>query len=201
MNMTTLKEQLYLAFDVETDGSNPLLNNMFSIGMAGILKDKSVVFEYQANIQELPDHKPDSSTMAFWTKPENIAVFNQLHLNSRHYMEVFKDISDHLNKLSEKYIIQFVAYPSCFDWMFFKCYYELFKSNSDDHDTYNLGYSCEDTNTLWNVYEKTHRLSWEDELEILESFRDVNDHKHEPLSDAKTQGKFHVHLLHLLNII
>ena len=44
--------------------------------------------------------------------------------------------------------------------MFFKCYYELAKSNSQDKGCfYDIGYQCECSSTLWNYYKQSNKLS------------------------------------------
>jgi hypothetical protein len=57
------KPKLYLSFDVETDGCSVLLNNMISIGFYGLDDFLNKVFEFDANIENLPNHKPEPACM------------------------------------------------------------------------------------------------------------------------------------------
>lgn len=120
---TKIKPSLYLSFDIETDGDNPMLNSMISIGFCGMTDELSIVFEYQANIEPLEGHVQNHKCMEFWENNKN--AWNATQINKRYYADVMVELSNHFTELNKLYNLKFIAMPSCFDWMFFKSYYEL----------------------------------------------------------------------------
>lgn len=192
------KSILYLSFDVETDGPSPLVNNLLSIGIVGFEENtKTEVFEFETNIIPLPTHTPDTQCMeTFWLKPEQKEAWDYLKTNKRNYVEVFEDLSCKLTILSNKYKLVWVAQPACFDWMFFKSYYELAKSNSPNKkDFYDIGYQCVCISTLFNLYKKTHNLNSSQSSQLFNELGEFDAKtNHRASADARVQGKFYLGL-------
>jgi hypothetical protein len=125
----------------------------------------------------------------------------KLQINKCNYIDVFEDLGFKLKELSKSYQLKFVAHPACFDWMFFKCYYELAKSNSPDKECfYDIGYQCICSSTLWDYYKKVNKLSSKEAnklYKIMEKFDAKSNHI--AISDATLQGKFYISLLKKMN--
>lgn len=203
-NKDSNKEKLFLSFDIESDGPTPMLNNLISIGIVGITLDEKIIFEYATNIEPLPTHIQDLHTMqTFWLKPEQKLAWDYLHINKRNYIEVFEDLGVKLKKLSNKYILKFVAHPACFDWMFLKSYYELAKSNSKNKEYfYDIGYNCLCSSTLWNIYKQINNLSSNQANKLFKEWGEFDeDSNHIAISDARVQGKCYVKLLKKMTTI
>ena len=192
------KQILYLSFDVETDGPSPLVNNLLSIGIVGFEENTgSEVFEFQANIIPLPTHTPDAQCMeTFWLKPEQKEAWDYLNTNKRDYIDIFEDLSCKLTVLSNKYKLVWIAHPACFDWMFFKSYYDLAKSNSlNKKDFYDIGYQCVCISTLFNWYRKTHNLNSSQSFQLFNELGEFDvKTNHRASADARVQGKFYIGL-------
>jgi Zn-dependent M32 family carboxypeptidase len=193
------KPILYLSFDVETDGPSPLINNLLSIGIVGLEEDSmDIVFEFESNIKPLPTHIPDSQCMeTFWLKPEQKTSYEYLQINPQDYIKVFEDLSQRLQILSNKYKLIWVAQPACFDWMFFKSYYEMAKTQSPNKELfYEIGYQCKCVSTLFDLYKKSNNLSSKQATKLFNELGEFNPElNHQSLSDAKVQGKFFVKLI------
>lgn len=193
------KSILYLSFDVETDGPSPLVNNLLSIGIVGYEENTGTkIFEFENNIIPLPTHTPDTQCMeTFWLKPEQKDAWDYLKTNKKNYIEVFEDLSDKLTILSNTYKLVWVAQPACFDWMFFKSYYELAKSNSPNKkDFYDIGYQCMCISTLFNWYRKTHNITSSQASKLFNELGEFDaETNHRALADAKVQGKFYIGLM------
>lgn len=54
------KPLIFLSFDIEADGPAPGLNSMLSLGFVGINEEGKFVFQYEANLNPLPDAKPNA---------------------------------------------------------------------------------------------------------------------------------------------
>lgn len=203
--MTTLntKPNLYLSFDIETDGCVPVLHSMISIGFYGLDDNLVEHFRYESNIECLEGHIQEKECMEnFWNLPENQTAWNHLQQNKKNYIDVMSELSDHFKRLSETYKLIFVAKPANFDWMFFKSYYELAKSNdvSRGPSMYNIGFTCECASTLWNFYKKKHNLSNSEANKLYKEISEFDNTKeHFAVYDAMFQGIAHVKTKKLLN--
>lgn len=194
---------LNVSFDIETDGDNPILNNMISIGMVGFDDDLNEIFTYEANIENLPEHQPQTSCMeSFWNKPEQTNAWNYIQQNKKNYIQVCTDLSDIFKKYTDKkygYKIEFVAHPACFDWMFFKSYYSLAKSH--DSTLFDIGFGCKCASTLWTLYKKNKNLSSTKATELYNELSDFNpENQHMALADAICQGKVYIKIKKELEI-
>lgn len=201
-NMKKIKPQLFLSFDVETDGPTPLLNNLLSIGIVGITSNCDIIYKFEANIKPLETHCQDKKTMeTFWLKSEQETAWNNLMTNQRNVVEVFEQLSNELLELSYKYNLAFVAKPACFDWMFFKCYYEYAKSKSTNEiNFYDIGFKCICASTLTDYYKNldSSNLSVISKL-MADIKKNTNGFEHNALYDATIQGLFYCKLLEKLN--
>ena len=188
----TTKPNLYLSFDIETDGCVPILNNMISIGFYGLDDNMNKHFEYSANIETLEGHSPEEKCMTnFWNLPENQMAWNELQNNKRNYVEVMTDLSEKFKELSTNHKLIFVAHPASFDFSFFKCYYELAKSklSKDAPPMYDIGFSCECASTLWKNYVRNKKLSSSEATKLYKTISEVDESKkHIAVYDAMFQG-------------
>lgn len=193
------KQTLYLSFDIETDGHSPLVNNLLSIGIVGFEENnKTPVFEFESNIIPLPTHISDTKCMeTFWLKSEQKEAWEYLQTNKKDYIKVFEDLSCKLYVLSDKYKLVWIAYPACFDWMFFKSYYEMAKSNSPNKkDFYDIGYKCVCISSLFDWYKKIHNITSSQAFQLFNELGEFNSQtNHYALADARVQGKFYIGLM------
>lgn len=199
--MTTPKPILYLSFDIESDGPTPLLNNMISIGFYGITDDLENPFQFDANIMELEGHVQEKQCMEnFWNKPENQQAWNYLQKNKRSHIDVCLELSEHFKRLGQTYKLVFISHPSCFDWSFFKNYYELVRSINNNRDVmYDIGYSCQCSSTLWNLYKQKHKLSSNEADKLYKEISEFDETKeHFALDDARCQGIAYVKMKQML---
>lgn len=192
------KPILYLSFDIESDGTNPLINNMLSIGIYGLDKDENEIMSFYANLEELCGHIPDEQCMQdFWSKQPK--AWSELQVDKKPTHVAFKQLSDELIVLSKDYKIEFVAMPACFDWMFLKSYYE-FAKNTDKSITYNIGFQCTCMSTTFNIYRKFNKLSSKEYTKFKDSLiAEDASQLHNALYDAKLQGLRYVKLLKLMD--
>lgn len=203
-SVTNNRENLYLSFDIESDGPTPIVNNLLSIGVVGITIQEEIVFQFQANIEPLESHIEDLECMeSFWLKPEQKEALEFLQTNKRNYIEVFEELGLKLKELNKNYKLKFVAHPACFDWMFFKCYYELAKTNSKNKNNfYDIGYHCSCSSTLWDLYKKNNKLKALEANKLFKYLGEFDEkNNHMALSDAIVQGKFYVKLLKMMTQI
>jgi len=181
------KQPLLASFDVETDGSNPLSNSLLSIGFTfHDFETKQVIQTFYCNFQGWEGKQQDPDTMKFWEKfPEQ---YNLLMVDRKKYKDGFKELSDLFHILSIKYRLIFIAGPSCFDWMFFKSYYE----HSIFENKFPIGYACRCLSTLLSFVPKSIRINM---------FSQHNAGQlHYALDDALNQGNIALDVIDFLHI-
>jgi len=191
--MSKTRPNIYLSFDIETDGDNPMLRNMMSIGFYGVTDSLTNIFSYSANMNDLDGHEHDQVCMdAFWSKQPD--AWNFVQINKRSYVDVMLELSGHFTELSKIYTLKFLAMPSCFDWMFFKSYYEMVRNVGDNKKTmYDIGFKCICISSYFDAYCDSRHLNAKEKeklkLEYMEYDPKVD---HIALEDAKCQAKLYV---------
>jgi hypothetical protein len=191
--MSKTKSNLYLSFDIETDGDNPMLRNMMSIGFYGVTDSLTGIFSYSANLVELEGHEHDQLCMdTFWSKQPD--AWNFIQINKRSYVDIMLELSEHFTALAKFYTLKFIAMPSCFDWMFFKSYYEMVRNIGDNKKTmYDIGFKCICISSYFDAYCDSKHLNAKDKeklkLECMEYDPKVD---HIAIEDAKCQAKLYI---------
>lgn len=192
--MSKFKQLLYLSFDIETDGDNPMLNSMISIGFCGMKENKEVVFEYCANIEELEGHKQNQKTMEFWQSCP--VAYANTQTNRRHYTVVMRELSQEFERLSQSYKLIFCAMPACFDWMFFKSYYELARDVTQEC-FFDIGYQCVCISSYFNAHCINHEIIGKKKEELKHHLMQIDSSvEHFAYEDAKCQARLLVALIY-----
>lgn len=189
------KSRLYLSFDIETDGPSPIINNLLAIGIYAFTieaQGPQEIFKLSYNIRPLDGHTSNARTMEFWA--QHPVQWAQLQIDQLDADDVMVAISDKLRSLSSQYFFTWVAMPACFDWMFFKAYYEAAATRAD---LYDIGYQCFCISTTWNLYKKNHAAKLRPSPEEYKRAFFQEQTAHDALNDAINQGKFYAHLLDL----
>lgn len=189
---TKIKPFLYLSFDIETDGDNPMSNSMISIGFYGMTDNLTNVFEYQANLEPLEGHVQNPKCMEFWA--QNQVAWEATQTNKRFYADVMEELSNHFTELSKTYNLKFIAMPSCFDWMFFKSYYEL-----PQKKFYDIGFKCICISSYFDAYCETRNMNSKNKealkLQLMEYNKNVD---HFAIEDAKCQAKLYIKIKQII---
>lgn len=176
--------EIYVSTDVETDGPVPGLNSMLSFGSAAYLADKRLVATYEANLETLPEARPDPQTMAWWKTQEEAWLACRENLQPPE--KALRQYLGWLKSLPGKPV--FVGYPVAFDFMFVNYYLVRFAGESP------FSHSALDIKTfamamLKMDYRETVKRNmprrWFDRL----------PHTHKALDDALEQGALFCNML------
>lgn len=202
---------VYISIDVEMEGDTPMLNNMLSIGMIAITDKGDVVWKYETGFEPLKGHEPMKEVMEFWSSPKQSEAWKKVNkLPKISVLDFFNDISRELTELKKKYIIKFVGKPSSVDWMFFKCYYELGKKESNGlvYGTkkakgFNIGFKCYDISELFNAFKLINGISDTNKSRAIEKELSGKQENlaHDALYDATCQGLMYIRLLKIMKSI
>ena len=101
-----------------------------------------------------------------------------------------------LKDLSETYDYIFMARPSCFDWMYFKTYYDLYAPREFLHL---VGFNCIDLSSELRKYELLAGISNDPKAknELWDSLKEKTIFTHRAYDDAIQQGTIYLNLLKL----
>ena len=197
--MNSVKPTVYLSFDIEADGPSPLFNNMLSIGVWGFNESGENVVEWERNLLPRPNKKCDPITMLeFWAKqPEAWAYVNK---NRVSITEAFTELHSIVSKLKCNYKVEWLAWPSAFDWQWLNCYYQEFIESNPNTEWIQIGHKATCMSSIWSFYVKLQKLTKKQEDDLWKQLS-VGDGGHFALADAKCQGLLYYNLLKLVGIL
>jgi DNA polymerase III epsilon subunit-like protein len=201
---------VFISFDIETNGETPMLNNMLAIGMVAITLEGEIVWKYETAFDPLEGHESMEKVMNFWLDPSQSNAWAKVQsLPKISALEFYNKVSSDLISLSKKYKdIKFVGKSANFDWMFFKCYYEMGRQKSlgDNYGTsratgYNIGFEVLDVSELFNAFKIINNLTDKSTISNIEKQLSGMQEKfaHDSLYDATCQGLMYVRLLKMLS--
>jgi len=188
---------VFMSFDIESDGNNPLQHSMLSLGIAAFVEEQGVIDTFYVTL--LPqkdannqDFLPSACTMeTFWKfYPRH---WNEI-VNSNRFSpsQAMESLSEWLQKHSKTSSIKWVARPSNFDWMWLKCYYEKYGPLEKP----DIGFYCHDLSSLLRAYCLTHNIQDKKKFQLILAGR--YKYTHNALADALCQGNMYMNLRKLL---
>ncbi len=118
--------EIYVSTDVETDGPIPGPNSMLSFGSAAFTPDGELVSTFSANLELLPDARPDPKTAEWWrSHPE---AWEACRADPSPPSVVMPRYLAWVKALPGRPVC--VAYPATFDFMFVYWYLIRFTGES-----------------------------------------------------------------------
>jgi len=192
--MQTVTTPLIASFDIEADGNNPLQHSMLSLGIAFFRSPEILVETFYVNIEPQIGKVAEAKCMEeFWSKhPKQLEMVQSNRVTPETAMLQLHKV---LEKLSTRYKISWVAGPSCFDWMFVKCYYEFYGPVNKTP----LGFYCQDLTSFARAYAIMHNMNLNQLMIWLVGKRDPET-IHHALEDAKYQGLCYMKIRQKLNM-
>ena len=189
-------KNLYLSFDIEADGPAPNVNSMISIGIYGFDGMGKEVVSYQRNIEPHPTRVVDKRTKEeFWDKHPEMYKFIQTK------QATAEETMNEIAKLYKSYIdtgyrVNWVAWPSAYDWQWLNCYYHEFGPPDKPY----IGFSAKCASTARWIYCKNNPMSDKEYNTMLENFAEGEKATHNPLDDARYQGKISFNLFDKMQV-
>jgi len=180
---------LYASFDVESDGNNASQHSMISLGICFLTRDNVIIDEVEYHIYPRLDRYYDKNCVRdFWMHPEQKEAWSFIFTNQITAAQAMHDLANRLSALHGHYHIEWVAAPSCFDWMFLKSYYEEF----GPVDKPPLSYKCADIGSEMKSMSVVMNMRLDN---FMRHFRPINPKPHFALYDARTQGQMYVNFV------
>ncbi len=182
------KTPLYASLDIEADGDNPLQHNMLSIGIALFNSHGHIVSTFYQNVKPQQGKVADPKCMSnFWLKHPKL--YTEVCINQLDPHIAMNAIDSWLKLFTPFHHITWVASPACFDWMFFKCYFQAYGPPNKTE----LGFSCQCLISLARGYARMHRTNVSTIMQRLGGKR-LHEEIHHALSDAIYQGHCYMKL-------
>lgn len=197
------KSTLIISIDLESDVgcSSPANSNMWELGLSFIeAATGTEIDSYQSYIKPRKHIQASESTMN-WMKSVQLAdcsmwdKYIQIRFDPATPEPdlVMYEIGCKLEKYAENYEIVWAAFPACFDWMYFRTYWDMYASAS--HRSL-VGYNCKCISGALNTYASMTKTNIDELWKQLSA--GIVTVSHQALDDARVQGHVYVKLLKLL---
>lgn len=172
--------ELYFSVDIESDGKIPGKNSMLSFGCAVFTGDGKLIDTYSANLETLPDAKPDQDTMEWWKDQKE--AWEACRKDTRPAEVVMPEFVQWVKKVSGRDRPVFVGYPTGYDFTFMYWYLIAFCGDSP------FSFSALDIKTFAMAitglpFRDSTKRRWPKHW-----FDNKNRHNHIALDDAIEQG-------------
>lgn len=181
-------KEIFVSTDIETDGPCAGLNSMLSFGSVAFCIEDSKYKElskFYANLELLPDAKPDTATTEFWDK--NKEAYQLTRENLQQPQDAMNNYHAWLTDLPGTPV--FVGYPATFDFGFIYYYLHRFIGNSP------FSFSALDIKTYaMAMLKKPYRQSTKKHMPSR-WFNKNTKHTHHALDDAMEQGELFCNML------
>jgi hypothetical protein len=180
-----MRKEIFVSTDIEADGKFPGMSSMLSFASYAVDEEGNFISSFEANLHQLPDAKPDSMTLDWWSsQPEAWAACRE---NIEHPEIVFPEYVKWLESLGRKVV--FVGYPATYDFTWIYYYLLRFTDRSP------FGFSALDIKSyamavLGSKWSETNKRlfpkSW---------FAPNTKHTHKAIDDAKEQALLFINIL------
>lgn len=179
-------DDLYVSFDVESDGPCPLDNSMINFGAVFYNSNGVYLNEYSVNLYPLSNATADPGTSAWWRSQFaiNPELEFELMKDRKYAFQAIPDFVRFSESVQEKHKGKLVAmaYPAGYDWSFLYTYMLKFAGKSP------YGFSCLDIKTyamakLGIPFHEAHKKNFPKHW-----FNKNLKHTHLGIDDAKEQA-------------
>jgi hypothetical protein len=174
--------------------------NMINIGIVftreGDWNDNTVIDEINVDILPRAGVQGDESTLSWWMgDPNRKAEYERILRDGLALPEAMTKVNavivDVLKKTGARRIT-WVARPSAYDWMFFKCYWAMFQSTNPPEGVVDIGFSATCLSSIREVWKLFSGLKREAVDEYFKRWTDGLVMTHNGLDDARYQARiFH----------
>ncbi len=176
--------EIYVSTDVEADGPIPGPHSMLGFASAAYLADKKLIGTFAANLETLPDAKPDPATMHWWG--QHPQAWAAVRSDLQEPAQAMRRYVTWLKGLPGRPV--FVGYPASYDFLFVYWYLIRFTQKSP------FSFSALDIKTYAMALLKTgYREAVK--RNMPKRWFDSLPHSHVALDDAREQGALFCNML------
>lgn len=177
-------------FDIEADGPTPVTSNMINIGIVFTDENGKVLGEICVDLKQRIGFKGDADTISWWSHPDRINEYNRILNEGIDPIAAMHLINTKILEVTNGKKLVWVARPAAYDWMFLKCYWDLYKNANPN--AYDIGFSATCLSSIREVWKAFSGLSGA--AQIDEYFRRWTQDlvmTHNGLDDARYQARIY----------
>ena len=174
--------------DVEADGKCPGLSSMLSFATAAFDINKKLIGTFEANLELLPEAKPDEETMKFWNANDvNKRAYQICRINPQDPTVALTRYVDWLKTLPGTPI--FVGYPAVYDFKWIDYYTVRFLGDNP----FGFSRAIDVKSFAWAILGKSFQSC--SKRNMPKEWFDEFPHTHVAIDDAIEQGAMFINML------
>jgi hypothetical protein len=170
---------------------------MINIGIVFTDNTGNILEEFCIDILPRSGYKGDKSTLEWWmSDPKRREEYNRILKNGIPYLSAMDKLNQVLSGVLSKNSakkVYWVARPAAYDWMFLKCYHDLYISSFVEEDRskkVDIGFSATCLSSIREVWKMLKNIE-DIEKYIRENWTKDLVMTHNGLDDAKYQAKIY----------
>jgi hypothetical protein len=185
---------VFAHFDIEADGPTPATSNMINIGIVFTDNDGKTIHEACLDLLPRLGYPGDADTLMWWTSdPDRKNEYERILREGANPIVAMGELNAalvHVLAVTGAKKVTWVARPAAYDWMFLKCYHDLYKMHNKD--AIPIGFSATCLSSIREVWKEFSGLKREDIDEYFKKkwTQDVVM-THNGLDDARYQARIY----------
>ena len=187
--MSSNSSTVYGHFDIEADGPSPGTSNMLSVAFVFTNQIGETLDEMLIDIQPRLGFPGNADTKLWWSHPDRITEYNRILKNGINPIDAMKAINDKIEEVMSKNKVKritWVARPAAYDWMWLKCYSDMYKIHNPN--ALDLGFSATCTSTMRDIWKAQNSISGTKAEEIFQEWAKELKMTHNALDDSRFQA-------------
>lgn len=183
---------VYGHFDIEADGPTPATSNMINIGIVFTDASGATLNEICVDLQPRLGYPGDAETLKWWQHPDRINEYNRILAQGKNPIKAMDEINTVitgvLQQANAKKVV-WVARPAAYDWMFLKCYWDLYRLHNVK--AIDIGFSATCLSSIREVWKEFSGLKREQVDEYFKRWTKDVVMTHNGLDDARYQARIY----------
>lgn len=184
---------VFAHFDIEADGPTPATSNMINIGIVFTDNNGKTIHEVCLDLLPRLGYPGDADTLKWWTSdPDRKKEYERILREGANPIVAMDQLNAalvHVLAVTGANKVTWVARPAAYDWMFLKCYHDLYKMHNKD--AIPIGFSATCLSSIREVWKEFSGLKREQVDEYFKKWTKDVVMTHNGLDDARYQARIY----------
>ena len=180
-------------FDIEANGATPATSSMINLGIVFTDIDGKIIEELCLDLQPRLGYPGDADTLKWWNSdPDRNKEYRRILRDGINPIAAMALLNDALGRVFAKTgvtKVTWVARPAAYDWMFLKCYHDLYCLHNKD--AIPIGFSATCLSSIREVWKEFSGLNREAIDEYFKKWTKDVVMTHNGLDDARYQARIY----------
>ena len=172
---------IYGHFDIEADGPSPATSNMISLGVVFTNEQGIEIDSFQVDLRPRDGFRGNEDTLNWWKHPDRIAEYTRIMNDSIEPALAMAKFAEQISRFPK---LKWVARPAAYDWMWLKCYHDLYCSGD-------IGFKATCLSTIREVWMELKGYTYEQVEALVKEWTAELKMSHNPVDDARYQAKIY----------